>query len=276
MDPDRTDEPKPAAFAAHPLSIGEILAASFRLYATRFVPFLAISFTLCVPFGIAVGIILLRGAGEPPPKTEGLFETLGSLVSRAAGLLGIALAFWLLVFPLAKAVLARQVASALEGEPTSGMESLRRSLPRLPLVLAAHLLAQAAVAAGLLLLVAPGIFLGLWFLLVPETVALEGAGIIEAFRKSVRRVRREMRKAALLALAVVLISGIIVGNLLGLLRLAALPAFLAVFLHTAIAALVLPIQAVPLILLYLDLRAREAVPQVAMPAAAGPPPGPVD
>jgi hypothetical protein len=197
MAPEQSSEPT-AALAAHSMSIGQILAQSFRLYATRFVPFLAISFTLCVPFGLAVGIAGLDVAGVPPPETEGLLGTLRALVPRAAGLLGIALAFWALVFPLAKAVLSIQIVAAAEGKPTSGVESLRRSLPRLPGVLAAHLLAQVAVGAGLLLLVVPGIFLGLWFILVPETVALEGGGIFEAFRKSLRRVRREMRKTALL------------------------------------------------------------------------------
>jgi len=101
---------------------------------------------------------------------------LGAIVSAFVSIAGV---FWL------QAALVEAVADVRDGRVDLSIgDTLRRTWPRVPTVVLAGILAGIAIAIGLALLIAPGLYLlTIWSLIVPAIV-LEGRGVGEAFGRS--------------------------------------------------------------------------------------------
>ncbi len=69
------------------------------------------------------------------------------------------------------------------GHPTL-MAALSAVLPTFPRVIGATLISMIVVSLGLVLLIVPGLVLAMMFVLVPQTVILEGRGPIDALSRS--------------------------------------------------------------------------------------------
>jgi hypothetical protein len=93
------------------------------------------------------------------------------------------------------------------------LSEVARHLPYLTL-LAVDVLFALAVAAGLVLLVIPGVVAFTWFALAPAAVEIEGRGVRDAFRRSRELVRGNFWRVLAL-LAPVVIVGEALGELLG-------------------------------------------------------------
>jgi hypothetical protein len=116
--------------------------------------------------------------------------------------LGTAIQLWLL-----GAMMLRQRAVAV-GAPLHTGAALRAATDRLPAILLSALLATISVAAGLLLLVLPGIYLIVCYLVWLPVVLFDGTGAYESLVRSVRLIRPLWPKA-LTALVIVLLLVII-------------------------------------------------------------------
>ena len=99
-------------------------------------------------------------------------------------LIGTTLELWLI-----GTMMLRQRAVVL-GAPLLVGAELRVALQRLPVVLLGSLLATLSVAAGLLLLIVPGLFLAVCFLVLLPVILFEGAGPVAALVRSVQLMRR--------------------------------------------------------------------------------------
>jgi hypothetical protein len=97
--------------------------------------------------------------------------------------LGTVIELWLI-----GAMMLRQRAIVL-GAPVRFFAELRAALVRLPSMLAGVLLAIFSVALGLALLIAPGVFLLICYLIVPPIILFEGLGPYAAVLRSVRLLR---------------------------------------------------------------------------------------
>jgi hypothetical protein len=102
---------------------------------------------------------------------------------RVLSLIGIAIALWLF-----GAMMLRQRAVALGAPILLGAE-LQASLRRLPVALLSSLLADLSVALGLLLLL-PGVYLLVCYLVLLPVILFEDAGPVAALLRSVRSMRR--------------------------------------------------------------------------------------
>lgn len=121
---------------------------------------------------------------------------------------GTTVELWLL-----GAMMLRQRAVAV-GAPLQMGAELRAATHRLPAILLGAVLATISVAAGLVLLVVPGIYLAVCYLVWLPIVLFEGAGPWAALVRSVRLIRPLWPKA-LTALVIVLLLVIIAAIVFG-------------------------------------------------------------
>lgn len=122
--------------------------------------------------------------------------------------LGTTVELWLL-----GAMMLRQRAVAV-GAPLQAGAEIRAATHRLPAILLGAVLATISVAAGLLLLVVPGIYLAVCYLVWLPIVLFEGAGPWDALVRSVRLIRPLWPKA-LTALVIVLLLVVIAAIIFG-------------------------------------------------------------
>jgi hypothetical protein len=104
-------------------------------------------------------------------------------------ILGTAIELWLI-----GAMMLRQRAVVLGAPILAGVE-LRAAWRRLPVLLVSTLLATLSVLAGLLLLVVPGVFLMVCYLVLLPVILFDGLGPYAALLRSVQLIRRLWWKA---------------------------------------------------------------------------------
>lgn len=127
-------------------------------------------------------------------------------------LVGTAIEFWLI-----GALMLRQRAVVL-GAPILASAELRTSLRRLPVILMSVLLAVLSVAAGLALLILPGIFLMVCYLVLLPAVLFDGLGPYASLLRSVRLIRPLWWKAMaafVIALLLFIIFAFVVAAVIG-------------------------------------------------------------
>ncbi len=181
---------------SRPQSIGEVLDAGFRLFRA--------TLGHCLPYGA-----LLVIAGE----LGNFYDLFSGRVPTASvehalehdriwwTWYGIGFAIMLLLWG---ALLLRQDAIARR-RPISMRSELATSLWKFPQLVALTLLAWAGITLGLLLLVAPGLYLAVAFAFGAPALLIGGAGgPVRALAESARLVRGEWRRTALLIVLVIL------------------------------------------------------------------------
>jgi hypothetical protein len=253
-----------------PMGIGDILDATFRLYRQRFVAFMAIALVCYVPFALFTSVIsILLPAPAPavsqakdsvernpfaPPSTP--WNKAAPQIHPAA-LIGIVL-FALLIMPLCSAAMIHNISATYLGENLSATASYGRAAPRLLPLLGTNFLVMLAIFVGYLMCFVPGVIFSLWFMLAAPVVILESISGPDAMRRSRELIRGNVGKGFVLLLVVWLLSVIISLALNAVVAIIPWPhPFFALFTQNVVAALVLPIQMAPLILLYYDLRIRK-------------------
>jgi len=191
---------------SRPQSIGEVLDAGFRLFRA--------TLGLCLPYGALLVIAGQLGnfydlaSGRLPRTTGGRDPTWWTWY-------GVGLVLTLLLWG---ALILRQHAIATHSAAAapatrfpasrtrcSMRAELLAALQRLPQLVALTLLASAGVAAGLLLLVAPGLYLAVALAFgTPILLLRRDSGVVGALTESERIVRGHWGRTALLLLLVIL------------------------------------------------------------------------
>ena len=128
---------------------------------------------MIVPYEVAV----LAATGTGPFAEGSLSFGVESLLT---------LIEWVLIGPLISALHIHAVAKVREGQDPRLVPIARRGLSVLPVVAAASIIAGLGIAAGLVLLVLPGIFLMLRWYVVAQAAAIEHEGWLAALRSSHR------------------------------------------------------------------------------------------
>lgn len=127
-------------------------------------------------------------------------------------IVGTAIELWLV-----GAMMLRQRAVVL-GAPILAGAELRAALRRLPVVLVCTLLAMLSIVAGLLLLIVPGVFLMVCYLVLLPVVLFDGLGPYAALLRSVQLIRPLWWKALaafVIALLVFIIGAFVVAAIIG-------------------------------------------------------------
>jgi hypothetical protein len=131
-------------------------------------------------------------------------------------------------------------------------------------VLLTTVLTMTLFGLGLVLLIVPGLFFISWFMFVQPAVVIEKLGPLEAFSRSKQLGKGfYVRNVAVLLLLIFityvayLTSSVIVGVLAALIASAFGQSVITELIASAVLTAMLPLQAIPMILLYYDMRARK-------------------
>ena len=230
---------------------GDIVRNAWALYLAHWRTFVPLALIVYIVLGL---ITLVFGL---------LLGWLGLVIGALASIVGT---FWL------QGALVEAVQDVRDGKQDLSIgDMFQRVRPRLPALIVAGILAGLGIAAGLVLLIVPGLFLlTIWSLIVP-TIVLEGKSAGESFGRS-----RELVKGngwsvfgvIVITIATVNVASIIVGLLTFW-----LPDDVDSFVSDLISnTLVVPFVAVAWTLMYFALAQGRTATPVAEPYSAPPPP----
>lgn len=235
------------------MTVGGVLGQALGLYQRFFWRFVA---TTAI---VMVFLDLLTALGRTIDSVSG--AVLWALVSVVVSLIGTF---------LVQGALTLAVDDVRDGRvDTSIGELYSRTRPHLGPLIIAGLLAGVGIAIGLVLLIAPGLYLlTLWALIVPAIV-LESRGAGDSFGRSAALT--EGHRWAVLGVALItVIASAVIGNILVEVFVAVLPDFVGVWLGSLVAHCVTtPFLALAWTIMYFELRgAAETAPAAPPPATA--------
>ncbi len=221
------------------MTVGSVLGEAWSLYTRFFVRF----------FVLAAVVFLITNLASAV-----LFEVIGTESTAAAALVGLAATavivvgtYWL------QGALVFAVQDARDGSfDASNDEILHKVKPFLGTLVLAGLLGGLGIAAGLVLLIVPGLVLLTWWALISPVIVLEQKGVRGSFGRSRELVRGNGWTVFGVMLITTLLSAIGAGILSAVLSF--LPAFLEQWLGGTIAgAVVAPFAAIAVTLMYFQL-----------------------
>ena len=164
-----------------PMGIGEILSTAFQLYQRHWRTLLAIAAVVVVPFTLLQYLLgdQVRTRGEE--SANGVIET----ATWAVGIAGLVAALaGLLMFLVLTGAITRTVAAEVAGEDPGVEQSYRFGFVRLGSVLLVSVLVGLATVGGLILLVIPGIYIGVRLAVSIEALVVEGRRGTQAMGRS--------------------------------------------------------------------------------------------
>jgi hypothetical protein len=229
-------------------TLGELVGLTFELFGRHLATFLSLTLIVVAPIVIVVeggwGGGLADG-GDADPSVG------ASLTSSSLGVLVIP--------PLVTALHVVAVQALARGEEPTVAGALRASAPRLLAAVDAVALYTLGVAAGILLLVVPGIWLAVRWYFAAQAAVVDGLGPVDALRRSAEVVKSRWWRTLGVLLVFGLVTGVpgaIVGAILRQIDNGALYTAGYVLLQ----AVLFSLTAIFGTLLFFDSRARTALP----------------
>lgn len=236
----------------------ELLGDALRTYARNFPTVIAVAAAIVVPVQLIVSGIGLEELTSSYRETATIPEL---LVPTAVS--------FLVVAPLIAAATIHILRELDAGRSPHAGRSLQDGLDVFAPVFLAIVLAAIGIAAGLTLLILPGIFLAVRWLFVPQAVVIDGArgqGALRASWEATRGFWWRTLGVILLANLVALLPGLLIVSPLNALAEAADRQAIALAGMIVTETITAPFVAIVSTLLFYDLRAR------ARPASTEPPP----
>jgi hypothetical protein len=239
--------------ALPPRGIGEILRAAFQLYQRHWRTLLAIAAVVVVPL-----TLLQYGIGhwfrtngqqlhDPAEASTSLWAVAGA--SLLAALVG------LLLYQVLTGAITRAIAAEVAGQDPGVEQSYRFGFARLGPILVVSILVGLATLAGLIVLIIPGIYIGVRLAVSTQALVVEGRRGTEAMRRSWDLVRGHWWHAAFTVLVAGLLTEVV--NAVITAPFGAGAWFLQGIAAAIATTVTLPYGALVGVLLYLDLRARK-------------------
>lgn len=231
------------AYEIRAMSFSEVLDTGFRLIRDHFALLVGIGLVLYGPLAIAQE--LLVGVENQAPAEM-------NLPSVIVGML-LVLSF-LALTPIAQGAMTLAIGDVYRGNTMAMGDAFRGGLRRaLPLV-GTYLLQSLGIVVGLVLLVLPGLYLMVAWMLTTQIVMLEGLAGPTALGRS----RELLKEHMLRALGIVIVAGVIVGVLqVGLdLLLSGIPVVRGV-VSALVQSVGLAFVTAVSVVLYFDLRCRK-------------------
>jgi len=184
------------------LSISEILTISFDLYKKHFI-------NLIIPFivsGVISFILMLSFASFAFLSFFGMgFAAIPGLI----GLVFIAVIISFIINLIVAGIAIKYTGDVIEGGSPTLSTTLKYTINRIIDLIIASIIVSIVVFIGLMLLIIPGIILGIMFMLTIHVVMLEGKSAIEAMSRSKNLVNKRWMNAFLLIIIILIISIIV-------------------------------------------------------------------
>jgi hypothetical protein len=236
-----------------PRRIGEILSTAFRLYRRHWQTLFAIAAVVVVPLTLLEYVVgrWVRTQGEVLRNDEVVSTSFWAVAIAAL----VAAVVGVLLYHLLSGAITRAIAAELAGEDPDVEESYRFGFARLGSVLLVSILVGLATLGGLILLIIPGIYIGVRLAVSVEALVVEGRRGTEAMRRSWALVGGHWWHA----FATLLVAAIIMSVVEAVITAPfSAGAWFVQGLAAAVATVVtLPYGALIGVVLYLDLRARK-------------------
>jgi hypothetical protein len=253
------------------LSVNEIFSLTFNLYFSKFLQFFLPFLVSGIILGISTYTInSVFPLPEPPtlptdPGTafiyEEFFPWFSAFISTLVVVLVLsALTSWI-VTTTAASMVAKSASDQLDQGTSSLGGSLNFTIGKLPSLLASQFVVGILTAIGLLLLVVPGIIVGIMFSLVIPVIVIEQRGALESLGRSKKLVSNRWLKtfALLLVLGIIIGITIAVANVVTTSLIIVHPIVNPIITYV-VAAFVLPIYPIGLTYLYYSMVTRENPP----------------
>jgi hypothetical protein len=231
-----------------PRTLGELVAVTFDLFGRHLAVFLSLTLVVVAPIVLVVdgvwGRYLAEGGDVDPP-------TAAAAASLALGVLVIP--------PLVTALHVVVVQALARGEEPTVGGALRTASTRLLPAVAAVVVYSLAVAAGLLALVVPGVWLAVRWYFCAQAAVVDGLGPADALRRSAQVVEGRWWRTFGVLLAFGLVVGA-VGAVGGALAHEIQNGALFTTAWILVQTITLSLTAIFGTLLFFDSRARTALP----------------
>lgn len=165
--------------ASTPRDLGEILVHGLQLGRLAFRRLFMLT-SLLAFLGLIPTFCLVWGAGDASISMANLSE----MTERLRGAYGVALLGIMLASMPFRALLLSRIAAASRGQTEGLQEELSKALRAWPWLFLAGLIYILAMSLGALLLIVPGVILGISLMFEEFAVVLEGRGPIQALNRS--------------------------------------------------------------------------------------------
>jgi hypothetical protein len=235
------------------MGMGEILSTAFGFYQRHWRTLLAITAVVVVPITLLQYLVgdQVRAQGEEVANGV-VIET----ATWAVGVAGLVTALaGILMFLVLTGAITRAVAAEVAGEDPSLEQSYRFGFHRIWSVLLVSVLVGLATIGGLILLVIPGIYIGVRLCVSIEALVVEGRRGTQAMGRSWALVGGHWWHAFATLLVAWLIIGVV--NSLITLPFGETSWFVQGLVSAVATVVTLPYGVLVGVLLYLDLRARK-------------------
>src|SRR5678815_3231139 len=241
-----------AAALPRPLGIGEILSTAFQLYRRHWRTLLAIAAVVVVPLTLLQYLLgdWIRSRGEVTSYQQ--ISTSTWAVGAAGLVAGLA---GLLMYLVLTGAITRAVAAEVAGEDPSVEQSYRFGFHRFWSVLLVSVLVGLATVAGLILLVIPGIYIGIRLAVSIEALVVEGRKGTQAMARSWELVGGHWWHAFGTLVVAGLLTGLV--NALITAPFGGTGWFVQAVVAAVATVVTLPYGVLVGVLLHLDLRARK-------------------
>jgi hypothetical protein len=199
--------------ALRPLTFGEVLDTAFNLFKRNFKTAVAVSAVIMIPLALLGGAASaglaptdLAVLEDPDPAPEAVLGLMGGLLG-AASIGALIQSFGSL---LVQAATTRLYAESYRGGTLAMGDALRYGLRRLPAMLGLTIVSAVATFVGLILCIAPGVWLYTAWSAAPAALIAEDTRPLEALRRSFQLVKGNWwRTFGLLVVANILVSVIV-------------------------------------------------------------------
>jgi len=233
--------------------VGELLGTAFQLYRRHWRTLLTIAAVVVVPLTLLQYVIghWVRSHGQQM-RDQVVVSTSFWAVATASLLAALV---GLLLYQVLTGAITRAIAAEVAGEDLDVEQSYRFGFARLGPVLVVSILVGLATLAGLIVLIIPGIYIGVRLAMSIQALVVEGRRGTEAMRRSWALVGGHWWHAFFTLVVAALITGVVNAVITA-------PFGAGAWLIQGVAAAVatvitLPYSALVGVLLYLDLRARK-------------------
>lgn len=248
-----------------PMGAGELLDATFRLYRARFGLFFGIFALVELPISLISLALAVTGGGAGAGGSDVPFLMAGPSGPFAVAVGALAVLHWIVAYPVLNGAAIRATADSLEGRAVGIGQTYRAALGRFWPLIGTAILAGLAAVLGAVLLVIPGIILGLRYLVAHQAVMLEGVAYRRALGQSRRHTAGDLWRLFLLYIlfmVLLLVIEVALNAPLGVLvAFLGLPPALAGGITNMVASLAsavtMPLGSIFSTLLYFDLLLRK-------------------
>lgn len=236
--------------------LGDILSTAFEVYRANAAKLIVIVAIVVVPLAL-LSALFTDVVFDPTAEIVNVngvptLESVGFFTALIAGVIGIVIAF-IMAFVL-QAALSRASAQAVIGDPVDAEASYRYGFKRLGSVILVSLLAGLIILGGLILLIIPGIIFSVFLVVAIPSLVIENKRGTDAIGRSWNLVKGSFWHV----LGTVVVAGLIASLVSGLIGAIGGNNWFLSWIFTSIGQIIAaPFNALVLVILYLDLRARQ-------------------